>query len=499
MIRIIIVDDEVLSRVGIRSFFDEERDIEVVKTFGMAAEAIIFLQKNKVDIVITDIEMADINGLDFIQTIREQDLADGVIIVSCHSDFSYAQRAIENGTNSYILKHNISKEALLEEVRRVYAATVQHEESVHNKVLYSKDKIIAENCVYRLVVIKFNSFDSSLDTHNIERPMLVHLLEEIVAKYRIGTLFAPYAKEIFAVFQLEKSLNQKKRDEQLKEYLQIIEKNMSQYINEKLIFGISEEFINKDNISFYYRQAIKAVDNCFYAPSDNMFFYDSGEKDFLIPHFTWKSFLDPDGLKIVSNELKVALVSATANKWDVVQVKSQIIQNISILLYKVSNEYMVGKQFEYEWNSLKTMPLLISTSTTVDQLEENALKLLSQLWNECSAELHHDELSAAFRYIDQHLKDKITLDDLTLACHMSAPSFCKKFKERTGQTPFEFINISRIEKAKTMLKNKNYSLWDISEATGFANSNYMIRVFKKVTGQTVSEYRNQLGIHDGKE
>ena len=103
MIRIIIVDDEVLSRVGIRSFFDEERDIEVVKTFGMAAEAIIFLQKNKVDIVITDIEMADINGLDFIQTIREQDLADGVIIVSCHSDFSYAQRAIENGTNSYVL------------------------------------------------------------------------------------------------------------------------------------------------------------------------------------------------------------------------------------------------------------------------------------------------------------------------------------------------------------------------------------------------------------
>ena len=62
MIRIIIVDDEVLSRVGIRSFFDEERDIEVVRTFGMAAEAIIFLQKNKVDIVITDIEMADINA-----------------------------------------------------------------------------------------------------------------------------------------------------------------------------------------------------------------------------------------------------------------------------------------------------------------------------------------------------------------------------------------------------------------------------------------------------
>ena len=108
MIRIIIVDDEILSRVGIQSFFDEEADVEVVGTFGMASEAIKFLRKNKVDIVITDIEMADINSLEFIQIIREEDLANGVIIVSCHSDFSYAQEAIAKGTNSYVLKHNIS-------------------------------------------------------------------------------------------------------------------------------------------------------------------------------------------------------------------------------------------------------------------------------------------------------------------------------------------------------------------------------------------------------
>ena len=116
MIRIIIVDDEILSRVGIQSFFDEEADVEVVGTFGMASEAIEFLRKNKVDIVITDIEMADINGLEFIQIIREEDLANGVIIVSCHSDFSYAQEAIAKGTNSYVLKHNISKQSLLEDV-----------------------------------------------------------------------------------------------------------------------------------------------------------------------------------------------------------------------------------------------------------------------------------------------------------------------------------------------------------------------------------------------
>lgn len=45
MIRIIIVDDEILSRVGIQSFFDEEADVEVVGTFGMASEAIEFFER----------------------------------------------------------------------------------------------------------------------------------------------------------------------------------------------------------------------------------------------------------------------------------------------------------------------------------------------------------------------------------------------------------------------------------------------------------------------
>ena len=497
MIRIIIVDDEILSRVGIQSFFDEEADVEVVGTFGMASEAIEFLRKNKVDIVITDIEMADINGLEFIQIIREEDLANGVIIVSCHSDFSYAQEAIAKGTNSYVLKHNISKQSLLEEVKRVYAATLRQSSTSDHKTLFSKDKSIPEDCIYRLAIIKICPSDSTVEVRNIEKPMLVHLLEGIVNRYHIGTLFAPYGKEIFVVFQLDKTRNLKNREQQLLEYVQIIERNMLQYINEKILFGISEEFSKLEDISLHYEEAVQAVGNSFYCPDNNLFFYNFRKKEFSIPHFSWRSFLDPDGLKIVSSELRDALAISREEQWDVSQLKSQIIQNISILLYKVSTEYMVGKQFESEWNSLKTMPLLITSSNTVEQLETNTLHILSLLWGECSKEMVYDELSGAFRYIEQHIKEKISLDELTATCHMSAPTFCKKFKDRTGKTPFEYINECRVEKAKTMMKNRKYSLWEISEATGFTNTNYMIRVFKKYTGQTVSEYRNQLGFPEG--
>ena len=118
MIRTIIVDDEVLSRIGIRSFIDGKEDIKVLGVFGGADEALGFLRENVTDVVITDIEMADMSGLDLISAVREESLAPGIIIVSCHDNFSYAQEAISKGTNSYLLKMDLTEEMLIKEVKK---------------------------------------------------------------------------------------------------------------------------------------------------------------------------------------------------------------------------------------------------------------------------------------------------------------------------------------------------------------------------------------------
>ena len=61
MIRVIIVEDEILSRIGIQSLLEEQKDIEVAGTFGFAKDALEYLKTNLVDIVITDIEMPEMN------------------------------------------------------------------------------------------------------------------------------------------------------------------------------------------------------------------------------------------------------------------------------------------------------------------------------------------------------------------------------------------------------------------------------------------------------
>lgn len=119
MIRTIIIDDEILARIGIQTFLEGKQDIAVQGTFSSSLDALGYLRgENQVDIVITDIEMPDMDGLAFIKAVREENLCAGIIIVSCHDNFSYAREALELGADSYILKQEVTEEKLNEVIEK---------------------------------------------------------------------------------------------------------------------------------------------------------------------------------------------------------------------------------------------------------------------------------------------------------------------------------------------------------------------------------------------
>lgn len=497
MIRTIIVDDEILSRIGIQSFIDGEEEIMVSGTFGMAADAIEYLQDNPVDVVITDIEMADINGLEFIQVIREKNLADGVIIISCHDDFAYAQEAISKGTDSYVLKHNITKDSLVKEIQKVYQKTHKDRLPEHaGEKLFGKTTDIPGDGAYILGVLKVQSSDSFSEEggQHMEGAMLAHLLDGIVSRYKMGTLFAPYNKEIFVIFQFDKKVQPKEREEMLQANLSAISKNARQYINGTLLYGISDVFTDLKETRDRYAQAVQAIDMSFYEPEKTVFVYREPEGEFTFSGFCAETFLQKDGMEKFEKELSDILTKAHFKRASVRSLKEQLIQKINIMIYQILKEHGVNETFVRKWNSETVFFSSINMAKNIRMLEERLKNLTARFRDELLEELEKDDFSAVFSYIEQNLKEKVSLGELAEISCMSVPSFCKKFKERTGLTLVQYMNEKRIERAKVLLKNKNYSLWEISEMTGFSNANYLIRVFKKVTGQTVSEYRRQFGI-----
>lgn len=195
MIRTIIIDDEILARIGIQTFLEGKQDIAVQGTFSSSLDALGYLRgENQVDIVITDIEMPDMDGLAFIKAVREENLCAGIIIVSCHDNFSYAREALELGADSYILKQEVTEEKLNEVIEKINGEKILPMLAEKNRKEKGRGTQDGQVCSSSYVtgVLKLQSRDSaddSLISGHVDKTMLIHLLENIVEKEGMGTFF----------------------------------------------------------------------------------------------------------------------------------------------------------------------------------------------------------------------------------------------------------------------------------------------------------------------
>ncbi len=113
MIKVILADDHHLVRQGIRSLLEKAGDIEVVAEAENGQEAIELTEKHQPDILVTDIGMPRLNGVQAAEQIQRLDLPTQVIILSMHSDETIVRQALRNGAAGYLLKDSVAEELLL--------------------------------------------------------------------------------------------------------------------------------------------------------------------------------------------------------------------------------------------------------------------------------------------------------------------------------------------------------------------------------------------------
>ena len=101
-------------------------------------------------------------------------------------------------------------------------------------------------------------------------------------------------------------------------------------------------------------------------------------------------------------------------------------------------------------------------------------------------------ITKAKRFIEEHYTEEISLGQVAAAVHTSVFYFCKLFKKITGINFTEFVSRTRIEKAKNLLLNPNLRISEIAYEVGFQSLTHFNRVFKKVVGESPTEYRSHL-------
>jgi AraC-like DNA-binding protein len=140
---------------------------------------------------------------------------------------------------------------------------------------------------------------------------------------------------------------------------------------------------------------------------------------------------------------------------------------------------------------------LSDTLTKIDEQEKCSRDMILELTKAVREhQLKYSDYSAeivkTLDFIITHLSEEIRLDDLAKNVLLSISSLCSKFKKETGLTVKEYIAAERCKKAALLLAETNHPIQAIGSFVGYDDNNYFVKVFKKVYGQTPSEYRGKI-------
>lgn len=135
----------------------------------------------------------------------------------------------------------------------------------------------------------------------------------------------------------------------------------------------------------------------------------------------------------------------------------------------------------------------LNNNFNIPELSETSFKyikdLLFHLLDDISINSTNPFINRAIQYIHTNYYKDISIDKLCKDLNINKCYFCNLFKKETGYTFIQFLTLWRVEKSKIYLKDPSLSLLDVSLNVGFNNQGYYSTIFKKITGQTPSEYR----------
>lgn len=119
-IRLLMVEDHQIVSDGLMKLLQDEDDIEVVEVINNAQDALEFIDNNQLDIVMSDITMPGMSGLEFTQIVAEKYITPKVLLLSMHEDEEYVLTAVDNGAMGYLTK-DVKRSELLKAIRKIAA------------------------------------------------------------------------------------------------------------------------------------------------------------------------------------------------------------------------------------------------------------------------------------------------------------------------------------------------------------------------------------------
>jgi Response regulator containing CheY-like receiver domain and AraC-type DNA-binding domain len=518
LFRLLIVDDEPFIAEGISRIVDwAEYGIEICLATSSSLEALDYILKNHVDILLTDIKMPDLNGIDLIRTIKQREIDVCIIVLSGYNEFEYVRTAALMGIENYLLKPvNIA------ELDKTLLNTIRN---IENKKLNLKNKhenyMILRNNILNIWVngnmesgiikekLSLIGINSTADCY---QAIIIRLLPREVGDNDISISCMKEAEIYLAEFTAWQN-----------SYVSFYNGN-----NELVLIHMNSENNGNlptpefaDNLAHSLRKAINTdvficIGNTVYEPAllhhSYHFAHDIASCASYIGFNTLtcnvNNILSYNNNELTAEQCRNLRMFALMQDFDAVSLYfSNAIKNTyavkpilkTVLLtavYSVFSEfedYLVPTRGEI-LSSRKSLPLADNISSSSDCMEvfKQTISLISSYILTNKRETNTNYVTRMKRIAQNRSSEIISLKIISDEFGMSPIYLGSLFIHETGETFSSYINRIKIDKAKLLLKDKSLKIADVSRLTGFSTINYFYAIFKKQTGLSPAEYREKL-------
>ncbi|MFV0362532.1 MAG: response regulator [Suipraeoptans sp.] len=509
MERLLIIDDDALVRMFLRQILPwEDCGYQIVGDARDGEEGLRMFEEMKPDMIIADVSMPVMNGIEFLKSIKEEDYAGGIIMLSSHEDFEYVKTAMALGADEYILKNHLNAEHLKEVLSCVKSNVDKRKQDKNQQreiEIYAK-KGIAE--------IKKEVLQELLESKDIKRDKEEKLFEKaklvghfrscgvILARLPINHLvkketyyelcgqiatnndieYIIFKERVSAfIIDLTHEPSTEKQKERIRDIQKTIYNYTWEYLGINVSTGSSETCSDTGAVTRALRQAQQAL--C-------LNFYSQG---------TWSYeeslIMAPDVGKIAlefKSELSYLIESGDESKLkersaDVVNEFTELKVSPPVIcdwIKRLDASVGIIKQ-DNVYEKVETIQQLI------DYMNGYVLKLFEVNESRIPGNVS-TSVKDVIKYIHEHFNETCSLSEA--ASHVSlTPSYLSAlFKKEMGVGFVEYLTDVRLNQTKLMMKRDSLeTIRSIAEKAGFADYRHFCKVFKKKTGYAPAAYRKE--------
>lgn len=486
--RILIVDDDQNFRYALSELIPwRENGFEVVDQAVHGQQALEMLKKSRYHVVITDMEMPITDGVELTRVINEQYPDTIVVALSAYDDFGFVKESMKFGAKDYILKQEFEPETALQLILELCAKTYQdemeelsREQFNHTLYQYLKGALPLEKA--EVIVQKFQN----------REPMLVFCVRctessgftnhfEKEQEYRLLRCMKYDRENWFFILQLPVTNS---RQTQLI-WIQKILTGLKGCFAGKIYIGYSEEAGDILHLPRLFSQAETALEYARYFPETEKFSYleISGKEKRRDRKFHISQL--PEGSSM--DELLMWFCE-TMREW--FPEPEALDENI-LIFYR---EYIRKNGISVLENEIMQFYQQVRLEFTLQDKSDLLYHELEEIVQKQGSlqEVHHSSIRKALEYINEHYNEELTLAELAAYTGLSENYFSNLFKKETGKNLKTYLNYLRIHEAKKLLRNTNLKVYEIAGRVGFHNATYFTSTFRKITGESVTDFRNHL-------